>query len=70
MKLRLKNVEKDSVVNSVKGSRKIDDQDNNTKFFVNGDKDIINKFKKKSFTAMVTFVAKLRRYMKIICREV
>ena len=63
MKFVLKDVKKDTVVNSVKGCWEVYDEDDNTKLAINSDQDVVNEFKKKSFTAMMTFVTKLWRGM-------
>ena len=59
MKLVLEDVKKNTVVDSVKGCREIYDEDDNTKPAINSNQDVIDEFKKKSFTTMVTFVTKL-----------
>ena len=59
MELRFENAKKNTVVNSVKSSGKINDKDNNTEFAINSNQAVINEFKEKSFTAVMTFVTKL-----------
>ena len=55
----MEDAKKNTVVNSVKSSGKINDKDNNTKFAIDSDQDVVNEFKEKSFTAVMTFVTKL-----------
>ena len=45
MELRLEDAKKNTVVNSVKSSGKINDKDNNTEFAINSDQDVVNEFK-------------------------
>ena len=58
------------MANSVESSRKIENKDNYTKFAVNFDKDVINEFEKEGFTAVIAFVTKLWRNMKVVGRKV
>ena len=47
MKLVLEDVKKNTVVNSVKGSREIYDEDDNTKPTINSNQDVIDEFRRK-----------------------